>query len=439
MKRKLIAAALVFFIGTNINAQQPLSINEVIALSLQNNYDIQLTRSDSLLTALDLAYANYSLLPRLNANGGYLINSGNRNEIRGNGDKGQGKISTNNLTASLNLNWTLYDGLRMFIARDRLRSLVGLSELQIKNQIINTVADVMLVYYNIVRQEQQQRAIEEQIALSSERLQLAQYKFEVGTGVKPDVLQAQIDLNAQRSAQLTQQTNIQKLKEQLNQLLVLPLNNNFLIADTNIAINRSYTLDSINSNVTTTNTELLIAQKSLDIAALDLRLRRAERLPVVEFNSAYNFNRTTNNAIVNPVQQNQLLQIRGLNYGVTASIPIFNGFTNKRLIKVAELNIESQKLLYDRSFALINTNLANSFRDYQLYLQVVSLEEENIKLVRENLYIARERYRLGVTTFLEMRIAEQSLADAAFRLIQARYNAKIAEIELQRLRGEIVR
>ena len=67
------------------------------------------------------------------------------------------------------------------------------------------------------------------------------------------------------------------------------------------------------------------------------------------------------------------------------------------------------------------------------------LEEENIVLVRENLFIARERYRLGISTFIEMREAQQNLADASSRLIQARYNTKAAEIELLRLRGDIVR
>ena len=51
----------------------------------------------------------------------------------------------------------------------------------------------------------------------------------------------------------------------------------------------------------------------------------------------------------------------------------------------------------------------------------------------------RERYRLGISTFIEMREAQQSLADATSRLIQARYNTKVAEIELLRLRGDIVR
>lgn len=418
---------------------RPLNLNEAIALSLQNNYDIQLTRNDSLLAALDYAYANYSLLPRLTANGGLLFNSNNQRQVLADGtERKSNNIRSNNANASLNLDWTLFDGFKMFIARNRLNELVELGELQIKNQVIITVAEVMRVYYDVVRQEQQLRAVQEQIDLSRERLQLAQYRFDVGVGAKPDVLQAQIDLNAQQSLFLTQQVQINNLKEQLNRLLVLPVGNNFSIADTSISFNADLTLDSVSSGIAGINPELQIAQKNLEIAELDLRMRRAERFPVLEFNSAYNFSRTDNKTVINPFQP-LFNQNRGFNYGFTATIPLFNGFNNKRLIKAAELNIQNQELVYDRNLALINTSISNAYRDYDLYKRTLALEEENIKLVRENIFIARERYRLGISTFIEMREAQLRLAEAVNRLIQARYNVKVAEIELMRLRGDLIR
>lgn len=438
MMNKLLLIGFLSLLHFYSQAQtKPLTLNEAVATSLRNNYDIQLTRNDSLLAALDYAYADYAMLPRLSATAGLGFNRANQRQVFKDTTRG-GKANSNSISSSINLDWTLFDGFRMFIAKERLNQLVNLTELQMKAQVITTVADVMRIYYDIVRQQQQMRALEEQMQLSTERLQLAQYKFDVGTGVKPDILQAQIDLNSQRSAYLTQQTGINKLKDQLNNLLVLPTDSDFVVTDTLITYNESLTLDSISSGITATNPELLLAQKNIQIAELDLRSRRAERYPTLEFNSAYNFNRQNNLALVNPFQS-LFSQNRGLNYGFTANIPIFNGFATRRLIKAAEINIQSQELLYDRSLALINTNVATAYKDYDLYKRALALEEENIKLVRENLFIARERYRLGISTFIEMREAQQSLADAANRLIQARFNTKIAEIELLRLRGDLVR
>jgi outer membrane protein TolC len=435
-KNFLTGLFILFTIYTQAQSR-PLTLNEAIAVSLQNNYDILLSRSDSLLTALDYEYANYAFLPRLNATGGVNYTRASQRQVFKDTTR-RGNPKTNNITASLNLNWTLFDGFRMFIAKERLSSLMDLSELQIKNQVITTVSEVMRIYYDIVRQQQQLEATQEQIQLSEERFKLAQYKFDIGTGAKPDMLQAQIDLNAQRSTYLQQQTAINKLKQQLNQYMVLTDVQDFTVTDTVIAFNPNLTLDSVSSGITTTNPELLIAQKNVAIAGTDLRLRRAERFPTVEFNSAYNFNRQNNQALVNPFQS-LFSQNRGLNYGVTASIPIFNGYNTRRLIKAAEINIQAQELAYKRSLVLINTNIINAYKDYDLYKRTLQLEEENIKLVRENLFIARERYRLGISTFLEMREAQQSLAEATNRLIQARYNIKAAEIDLMRLRGDLVR
>lgn len=425
-------------IGNFIRAQQTLTIEQAIATSLANNYDILLSRNDSLLAALDYAYANYAFYPRLNANAGYNLTNNDSKQVLADGSKRErGGIRSNNLAASINLNWTLFDGLKMFSTKKRLGALVELGELQVKNQVIITVTDVMRTYYNLVRLQQQLKAIEETMQLSQERLTLAQYKFDIGTGAKPDVLQAQIDLNAQKSAYLTQQTAILKSKELLNQLLSIPVDSDFSVLDT-IPITTGLLLDSIQNGLAGVNPQLLLIQKNLDIANLSLAERRAERLPTVTFNSAYNFNRTDNKSVINPFQP-LFNQNRGLNYGLSASIPIFNGYNTRRLMRATELEIEYQQLQYKRNLALINTSITNAYKDYDLSKRTLILEEENIKLVRENLFIARERYRLGISTFLEMREAQRSLEDANNRLIQARYNTKIAEIELHRLRGDLVR
>lgn len=440
MKFKIVSLVVSLISGLIVQSQKTvLTLNEAIASSLENNYDIRLTRSDSLLAALDLAYAKYALYPRINANAGMLFNTNNQKQVLADGTKRESNgIRSNNVNASLNLDWTLFDGFRMFIVKDRLGQLVELSELQIKAQVVNTVADVMRIYFDVVRQLQQLTAIDEQIQLSEERLKLAQFKFDVGTGAKPDVLQAQIDLNGFKSNRLRQEVNINKTKELLNQLMIMPAGYDYSIADTSIEFNAFLTLDSVQNGLTATNPELLIARQNMNLAELDLRLRRAERYPNLEFNSAYNFNRTDNKSVINPFQP-LFNQNRGWNYGFTATIPIFNGYNNKRLIKAAELNIETQQLIYDRSAAFLQTSIMNAYKDYDLYRRTLTLEEENMLLVRENLFIARERYRLGISTFLEMREAQQSLADAANRLIEARYNTKVAEIELMRLRGEIVK
>lgn len=157
-----------------VMAQEKLTVEQAIATALQNNFDIQLLRNDSASFALDKSYANAAFLPRVNATGGLVFNNNNQKQRLADGSKRESKaIRSNTLSGSVQLNWTLFDGLKMFVTRDKLNEFVQLGELTIRNQMIGTIASVINNYYNIVRQKQQLKAIEEQMSINEDLVKLA--------------------------------------------------------------------------------------------------------------------------------------------------------------------------------------------------------------------------------------------------------------------------
>ncbi len=436
MKKFLLPFLLLT--GFASTAQRILSLEEAIGTALKNNYDIQLSRNDSLVAALDYSFRNAAFFPRLNGSINSTWNNNDQKVTLADGTKREQKnIKSNNLNAGLNLNWTLFDGLRMFATRDKVEEFVKLGELGIKNQVINSVASVINTYYNIVRQKQQLKAIEEQMSISQTRVTLAERRLDIGVGTKPDVLQSKVDLNAQKAAQLEQQTLIVQLKEQLNQLMNSPSSTGYDVADS-IPLNTELALGDIQTGIENNNPLLQINRKNIDIAGITLRERKAERWPTVALNSNFNLSRTNNQTVINPFSP-LFNQNQGLNYGFTAAIPIFNNLTTKRLIRQAELDIRFQQLFYDNQKSLLNVAVMNAFMEYEQQKKALALEEENILLAKENVTIALEVYRLGGSTFIQLREAQKSLEDAYNRLIAARYNTKLAETELLRLKGDLVR
>lgn len=421
----------------SLPAQRLLTLEEAIATALQYNYDIILSKNDSAVAALDYSYRNAIFLPRLNGNVGATWNQNNQKQEFATGTKREGDVKTNNLVSSLSLSWTLFDGGKMFVTRDKAEELVRLGELGIKDQVINTVATVVNTYYDIVRQKQQLRAVEEQMSISQTRVDLSQRKLDIGVGAKPDVLQSKVDLNAQKAAQLRQLTLIKQLKETLNQTMNVAPNSPYDVSDS-IPINPNISLGEVQNNIENTNTTLQFLKKNIDIANLTVRERKAERFPIVSFNSAYNLNRTNNDIALNPALP-LFNRNRGYNYGFTATIPILNNRNTQRLIRQAELNVQYQQLIFNNQRSLINLGVLNAFEDYQLQKQALDLEESNILLAKENVSIILETYRLGQATYLQLREAQKSLEDAYNRLIAARYNTKLAETELLRLKGDLVK
>jgi len=428
----------LFFTSSASYAQRMLTLEEAIATALQNNYDIQLSKNDSMVAALDYSYRNAAFLPALNGNLGTTWNSNNQRQTLADGSKReQNNIRSHNTAASLALNWTLFDGLKMFATRDKAAEYIQLGSLGIKNQVVNSIAGVITTYYNIVRQKQQLKAVEEQITLNEERVKLSQYKLDIGTGAKPDVLQSKVDLNAQKALKLEQLTLIEQLKEQLNQAMNTSSGTSFEVSDS-IPLNTGIGLGDIQIDIEKTNPLLLIARKNIDIAGLTLKERKADRFPVVSFNSAYNYSRTDNKKVINPFSP-LFNQSNGLNYGLTANIPIFNRFNTKRLIRQAELDVQYQQLVFDNQRSLLYLDVVTAFKNYELQKKALALEEENILLARENVDIVFQTYKLGAATLVQLREAQNSLEAANNRLIAARYATKLAETELLRLKGNLVR
>src|SRR5687767_2293856 len=423
--------------GLIVRSQYHLTLEEAVAAALQNNYDILLSKNDSAVAALDYSFRNAVFIPRVNGNLGTTWNNNNQKQEFSNGTKREGDVKTNNINAAILLNWTLFDGLKMFATKDKAEEFIKLGELGIKNQVINTVAEVINTYYNIVRQKQQLKAIEEQMGISQTSVDLAQRKLDIGVGTKPDVLQSKVDLNAQKAAQLEQQTLIAQLKDQLNQVMNVRVTDNYEVADS-IPFNTDIILGDVLNGIENSNPLLLITMKNIDIGKLTLKERMAERFPTVSFNSAYNFTKTNNDIALNPALP-LFNRNKGLNYGFTATVPILNNFNNKRLIKQAKLDIQYQELILESQKSQLSLSVITAFKEYEQQKKALQLEEENILLAKENVSIALEVYRLGASTIIQLREAQKSLEDAYNRLIAARYNAKLAETELLRLKGDLVK
>ncbi|HMX37857.1 MAG TPA: TolC family protein, partial [Ferruginibacter sp.] len=303
MKNRLLITVLCILMLAGcrqVMAQEKLTVEQAIATALQNNFDIQLLRNDSASFALDKSYANAAFLPRVNATGGLVFNNNNQKQRLADGSKRESKaIRSNTLSGSVQLNWTLFDGLKMFVTRDKLNEFVQLGELTIRNQMIGTIASVINNYYNIVRQKQQLKAIEEQMSINEDRVKLAEKKLSTGLGAKPELLQGKVDLNAQKAARLRQLTLIEQLKEQLNQVMNVALNSRYEVSDS-ISFRDDINAGDIFGAAEKTNPQLQITKKNIDIGKLTLKERKAERWPTLTFNSAYNYSKTDNKTVINP-------------------------------------------------------------------------------------------------------------------------------------------
>lgn len=430
----LIGVALL--LPGQLFAQEQLSLEQAIRIGLEKNYDIQIVSKEQAIYENNVALGNAGFLPVVDARASRTNSVNNsRQEFQTTEPREVTGANSNNLNASVNLNWVIFDGFGMFINYDRLKALEKTGKLLTKEAVQNTVANIIDAYFEVVRQGQKILSIEDAIAISEERVEITQAQYEVGMSAKVEILRAQVDYNADRSELLQQLELLRNSKINLNQLLGRDPDVDFVPTDS-IRIDPSLNFGNIDAGALSANPLIQRLQVNREIAHLDFRSVRAARFPTVTFTNAYNFSRSASEAL-SPFQAINSRN-RGYNYGLSVNFNIFNGFNLNRQAQNARIAIETSTLALQREQNRLQSDVARAFNLYTNRQQLLELEESNLTLAQQNAEIALERYRLGLLTAIELREAQRNQLVAENRLTDIRYEAKAAETELKRLRGNLV-
>lgn len=426
---------LLFLAAVNqVHAQEKLSLADAVSIALKNNYSIVIAKNESEIGANNNTAGNAGLLPSLNLNAAGSKSINNTKQDYSNGlEVNKSNVQSTNLSANAALEWTIFDGFKIFATRSKLRELQAHDELISKIEIENTLTKIIASYFDIVRHKELLKADQDAIDIYTERARIAEEKFNIGTSSKLELLQAKVDLNAQRSARLKEQTAIYNAKVILNQQLGRTVDTDFDLSDS-IVITYQPTLDELKKTFGSRNNTLLASQKELTIASYTSKEIESQRYPQLNVGANYSFSRLKNQVGFVLLNQNQ-----GLNLGFNITWNIFNGFNTSRQIKNAKLDYENYSLRLNDTKSQVESGLLRGFRNFADALELLRLEEENLLLAKENVTVGLERFRIGKSTPLELQEAQKSLQDAQNRTTSARYDAKVAETELKKLNGELVK
>ncbi len=435
-KTKIFLPSLILsvIISSNSFSQKMLTIDDAIKTALVNNYSINIAKNERDIADNNSSVGKAGFLPSLDADGSFTKTTNNtkQNYLNGTVVDRTGAKSTN-YTAGIGLNWTIFDGLKMFANLDRLKELKKIGEVNLKAEVENNISKIISTYYDIVREQQVLEVLNQSIKISEERLKIAQDKKQLGSASKFDLLQAQVDLNEDKSSLLSEELKLKQAKILLNQLMGENVTADYSVADT-ILINESLSLDELKPLTDEHNSELIIARQNKNISDSELNLARGDLFPIISLNAGYDFSKSSSEAGF--VQSNKSF---GYYYGATASINLFNGLSTKTSIENAEISKQINELNLNQVQNSVDAQLSNAFEKYKSSIKLVTLESENYKVAEENVSIGLERLKLGSTTPLEFRETQRQLINAKSRLVAAQFEAKNAETDLLRISGQLVK
>lgn len=409
-----------------------LTLKDAIEIALRNNYDIKLSKNTATIADNNVTPGNARMLPTLTGN--YTVSNSIQSTTQTRSDSTVNRITRANNTGNnygVSLNWTIFDGFSMFATYSTLKQRRELSEIQLRDTVQRTVANVINAYYDLVNQNKQIQALQGVIAISRTQLRYANERFKVGRVARLDVYNAQVALNTDTATLLSQLQQYKTSKIQLNQLMARNPQTEFAIADT-IVVDDRLVLANIISQAQTQNPAILSASINQRISELNLKSIRATRYPQVSVNTGYIFNNSTNPAGFARVQRSN-----GLNYGLAATINIFDGFNQWRRERNAKLQIESAGFNLSRVRLQIEAQITDLYNSYSSGLQLTKLGQANVQLASRTLSISLEKYRLGTITPLEIREAQRNYLNAQSVFFEAQYQSKVAETTLRQIIGNI--
>jgi len=420
----LFLALTLPFLG---NAQQQFTLRNAIDTALRNNFDIQIAKNDVEIARMNNTYGVAGGLPYVSANAGDNGSLSTINQKFSDGTESNvSDKSENAINAGVSAGIVLFNGFRITATKEKLNRLQNLSEIQLNQQIQNTIANIMVTYYDIIRQQNYMKIIQNTLDVSNQKLEIINVKKNVGMADAVEILQAQTDVNSAEQLLEIQKMVVEQNKSDLLLLINSKSNKSFSVTDT-IIVDKSLQLVSI-INYMDRNPEYLSAEQQILIDQQIVKEVSAQRYPTVRLNASYDFYHANLNKGTISMNQNY-----GPTAGINMQIPIFNGNIYKTQKDVAKIRVDNSKLQKESLQNSLTSQATKLYRTYSTTLQQIDSQRKNFEMTRQLVDIVMQQFHVSQATILDVKSAQTSFETAAYLLVNLMYSAKVAEIELKQL------
>lgn len=445
MRNLIFSSVLLLSCLSGALAQENLlSKEEAVNLALENNFGIAVARNQIKIAENNKSLLNSGFLPSLTGTAGATYNRDD-SEIEFPGqvlDDGSprpnleiDKAEAQRYNGALAVNYTLFDGLgRMYNYRS-LQEQYELSELQARETIENTMLQLFSVYFEVARLTENENVFLQALDISRDRITRSEYAFEFGQSTKLDILNAQVDVTNDSISLLNARQQLANAKRDLNVVLNRSLNEGFKV-DTLIRFIPMLELEEYIADAKVNNVALLQTEKNLRINEYDIKVSQSGYLPRLDLNGSYgwNLNQSAASAFFPGVNNTTY----NLNLGATLTWNLFDGGGTAVRVKNAKIAFQNQELLKKQVELEVNRDIENALAIYQNRLEIYEIQEQNVITNQNNFDRSKEQFQLGRITGIEFRQAQINLLNALTNKNLAKYDAKLAELQLLQLTGQLL-
>ena len=443
--KSILKKIFLFILITNyINGQKFISKEEALELVLENNFGIKVSKNTTEIVKNNSSILNSGYLPSLSiSSGGNYTGSDTEIAFPGQFDDQGNPISnrvfedqeTQRFNAGLNLNYTLFDGLGRRYTYKRLKEEYALSELQLRETIEFTTLQLFEVYFNIAQLTESQEISQETLDISKDRLKRAEVAFIHGQGNKLSVLNAQVDVTNDSINLIQVNQQLGNTKRDLNLLMNQPINQDFDVG-LDVSFFNSLQIESWLETAEQFNIELLKQKSNSQINAYDIKINQSGYLPTVGLIGSYGWNLNKSPATAFFPGTNNTTYSLGV--GASLSWNIFDGGRTVTRVKSAKLSFNNQEFIQQETKMSFERDLENALQNSINTKEIFEIQNKQVETATYNFERSEEQYKLGSITAIEFRQAQINLANAQNQRTIAKYRAKLSELQLIQITGQLL-
>lgn len=434
---KIIFLFLVLMSFGMAAQETTLSRAEAVEAALEHNYGIKISRNEVEIAENNKSIFNSGYLPSLTGLAGTTYDLNDRvTKPEGEEDIEQNNIENKLYRGSLNVDYLIFDGLGRLYNYKSLKEQYDLSQLEARETIENTILELFSVYFEIARLYENIDVLEETLRISKERVVRAQYQFDYGQTNNLAVLNARVDVNNDSINLIQARQQLHNTKRDLNVLLDREIDDRDYIVDTTVNFIPRLQLDLMMENAEENNVRLLQSEKAITISKYDIKVSKSGYLPSVGLTGSYGWNR--NESAESAFFPGSTTTTNGLSAGLNLTWNIFDGGRTRVQVQNAKISSETRELLRKQIELEVKRDIANALGTYENKLYVFHVQEDNVATNLDNFNRTQEQYKLGQVTSIEFRQAQINLLNARTSLNLAKYDAKLSELELLRLTGQLL-
>ncbi len=434
MRTKKSIGIIALLFSYSLIAQEILTKKEAVEIALKNNYGIQIANNNVKVSTNNTKIYNTGFLPTISTTAGANYRNENQEITRqdGNTTSVEGAV-TKSYNASVNLNYTIFDGLGRKYNYQRLKETYNLTKLEARETIENTYLQLFNLYFQVARLTENHQNLAEVLKISKQRLKRAEYQYEYGQSSKLAVLNAKVDMNNDSIVFISNKQQLLNAKRDLNIVLGVKKEVTYEV-ETTVSFQEIKSFEDLYTKTKENNVSLKQRKKNLAINDLNIKFAKSNYLPRLDLTSSYNWNQSENpsTSFLAGINTN------GLNAGLRLSWNVFDGGITKTRVANAKIAQENQQILIEQQQETLRNTLKNNWENYQNQLFVLKVQEENVLTSQNNFDRTLERFKLARATSIEFRQAQLNLLNNKASLNNAKYNAKLLEIQLLQLSGDIL-